>query len=81
MRFFKAILPNFTIALAISVVVIVIVHSHNPLMEFVTGTPFKLLCYLFCLSATATSIVLYSSWRRSCDNSDGSIKGGKHGKH
>ena len=76
MRFLKAILPNLTIDLAVAVVVVVIVHSHNPMMGFLTGTPFKILAFLFCGCSIATSVVLYYLWR--CDECRRPRHTGKH---
>jgi len=64
MRFLKRALPNITIAFAVSMIVIVIVHSHNPMMGFLTGTPFMILSFLFCGLSIATSLTLYFTARK-----------------
>ena len=64
MRFFKSFLPNLTIALAISLAVIVILDNRNPMMGFLMGTQFMVLAISTCVCAILSSIVLYASWRR-----------------
>jgi len=62
-RFFKAFLPNLTIALAISLLVIVILDNRNPMMGFLMGRQFMILAISTCVCAMLSAIVLYASWR------------------
>lgn len=64
MKFFKAVLPNLSIALAVATLVVLILHSYNPVMGFLTGLPFLVLAASSCLAALGTAIVLYADWRR-----------------
>ena len=56
MRILKTILPHMTIALAVTLVVVVIVSVYNPMMGFLAGKPFQVLVLLEVLSSLATSI-------------------------
>lgn len=61
MKFLKIALPNISISLAISLLVVLILDNYNPMMGFLMGTPFQILALLTCVSAIATGIVLYAS--------------------
>lgn len=43
-RFFENFLPHLSIALSITIVFVVYLDTRNPMMEFLVGTPFYLLC-------------------------------------
>lgn len=60
MKFLKVALPNISIALSISMLVILILDSYNPMMGFLIGVPFQALTVLTCVSSIATGIVLYA---------------------
>ena len=57
MRILKILFPHFTIALAISLAVVVILDVYNPMMGFLIGRPFQVLVILEVLCAMATSIL------------------------
>lgn len=61
MKFLKNALPNLSISLSVSMLVILILDSYNPMMGFLMGTPFQVLTVLTCVSSIATGIVLYAS--------------------
>lgn len=62
MKFLKAVLPNISIALTISLLVVIILDNRNPTMGFLTGAPFLALAVLSCAASLATAVVLYASW-------------------
>lgn len=64
MRFLKGALPNISIALTICLMVVVYLDRRNPMMGFLSGTPFFVLALLAGLASIATSVVLYSAWRK-----------------
>lgn len=64
MKFLRAMLPNLSFALNISMLVVVYLDQRNPMMGFLMGTPFFVLAYLSGLSAIATAIVVYADWRK-----------------
>ena len=53
-RFFEKILPHLSIALSITIVFVAYLDSRNPMMEFLVGTPF----YLLCIANLAVSIAM-----------------------
>lgn len=63
-RFFRAVLPNLTIALSAAALTVVILDSFNPMMGFLEGWPFLVLITAALLCSLASSIVLYGVWRR-----------------
>lgn len=68
MKFLRAMLPNLTIALNISLLVIVYLDQRNPMMGFLMGTPFLTLSALCGVSSIVTAAVLYGDWRKSGRN-------------
>lgn len=63
MRFWKAVLPNVTIALNVALLVICYLDMRNPMMGFFVGAPFYTLIIINAICAIATGIVLYAQWR------------------
>ncbi len=61
-RFFEKFLPHLSIALAITIVFIVYLDTRNPMMEFLVGTPFFLLCAANLVVSLASGIYRY--WNR-----------------
>ena len=53
-RFLEKLLPHLSVALSITIVFVVYLDSRNPMMEFLVGTPF----YLLCIANLAVSIVI-----------------------
>ncbi len=64
MRFWRAALPNLTIALNLALMIVIYLDMRNPMMGFLIGTPFVVLVASCCVCSIASAIVLYSSWRR-----------------
>ena len=64
MKFLRAMLPNLTIALNISMMVVVYLDQRNPMMGFLMGTPFLILSALCAAASILTAIVLYKDWRK-----------------
>lgn len=57
MRILKMLLPHFTIALAISLAVVLILDIYNPMMGFLMGRPFQILVITEVLCSMFTSIL------------------------
>lgn len=64
MRFWKGALPNISMALTVVLMVVIYLDRRNPMMGFLTGAPFFVLALLACAASIATSVVLYSGWRK-----------------
>lgn len=66
MRIIKKLLPHFTIALAVVLLVVVIVDVYNPMMGFLKGWPFQVLVILevVCSLITALCLVFHPSATR-----------------
>lgn len=63
MRFFRAILPNLSIALQLALAVLVILDVFNPRIGLLSGMPFVVLFAAAAVCALATAVVLYRDWR------------------
>lgn len=63
MIFLRAILPHLTIALNISMMVVIYLDKRNPMMGFLVGWPFLTLAILSMAASIATAVVLYADWR------------------
>lgn len=63
MRFFRAILPNLSIALQLALAVLVILDVFNPRIGLLSGLPFVVLFAAAAVCALATAVVLYRDWR------------------
>ncbi|MBQ6465426.1 MAG: hypothetical protein IJJ43_04075 [Oscillospiraceae bacterium] len=63
-RFWRAVLPNLTIALILATGTVVILASFHPMMGFLEGLPFLVLSVATLLCSLAVCIVLYRQWRR-----------------
>jgi hypothetical protein len=63
-RFLRGVLPHISIALTIVLMVVVYLDRRNPMMGFLVGAPFFTLVVLSGAASIATSIVLYSRWRK-----------------
>ena len=64
MKFLKAVLPNISIALSLSLLVLVIVDNRNPMMGFFRSVQAQILIAVASVIAIATAAVLYAVWRR-----------------
>jgi hypothetical protein len=65
MKFLRAMLPNLTIALNISLLVVVYLDQRNPMMGCLMGTPFLTLAALCALCSIVSAGLLYGDWRKS----------------
>lgn len=63
MRILRAVLPNVTIALNVSLLVVYYLDMRNPMMGFLVGTPFYTLAILTGVCSIATAVLMYASWR------------------
>lgn len=63
MRLLRAVLPNLSIALNISILIVIYLDLRNPMMGFLMGAPFLTLAVLCAASSIASSVVLYADWR------------------
>ena len=57
MKYIKALLPHATIVLSIAFVVLWILDSFNPMMQFLTGSVPKVLMLVLLLCAIATGML------------------------
>jgi hypothetical protein len=64
MRFLKGALPNISLTLTIALMVVIYLDRRNPMMGFLSGAPFFVLALLAGIASIATSVVLYSAWRK-----------------
>ena len=64
MKFWRSILPNFSIAMNIALMIVIYLDLRNPKMGFLVGAPFVTLIVLCCGCSIACAIVLYASWRK-----------------
>ena len=64
MKFFRAFLPNLSIALTLALAVLVILDVFNPRIGLLSGLPFLVLFSAACLVSIVTAAVLYADWRR-----------------
>ena len=64
MKFLKAVLPNISIALSLSLLVLVIVDNRNPMMGVLRSVQAQILIAVASVIAIATAAVLYAVWRR-----------------
>ncbi len=64
MKFWKAALPNLTIALNVVLMIAVYLDMRNPMMGFLSGRPFVTLAACSCICSIATAVVLYADWRK-----------------
>jgi len=64
MRFFRAALPNLTIALNLALLIVIYLDMRNPMMGFLIGAPFAVLVISSAVCSLVTAVVLYGSWRK-----------------
>lgn len=65
MRFLKGALPNISLVLTVALMVVIYLDRRNPMMGFLVGAPFFILALMTGIASIATSVVLYSDWRKS----------------
>lgn len=64
MKFLKGALPNISIALSVSLLIVIYLDLRNPMMGFLSGAPFLTLVGCTAAASIATAIVLYASYRK-----------------
>ena len=64
MKFWRSILPNFSIALNMALMIVIYLDMRNPKMGFLVGAPFVTLAAICCVCSIACAGVLYASWRK-----------------
>ena len=64
MIFWRAALPNLSIALNLALLIVIYLDRRNPMMGFLVGAPFVVLVASCGICSIATAIVLYASWRK-----------------
>lgn len=64
MKFWKAALPNLSLAFNIALLIVLYLDRRNPMMGFLIGAPFAGLLICSCIASLATAVVLYASWRK-----------------
>lgn len=57
MRFLRSFLPHISLALSVSLLVVVYLDRRNPMMGFLVGAPFFTLAVLACAASAATAVV------------------------
>lgn len=63
MKYLRAALPNLTVCLNIVMMVVLYLDRRNPMMGFLMGMPFAVLCVTCCLCSIASAVILYTDWR------------------
>lgn len=63
MRFFRGFVPNLSVAVNLSVLVVVYLDMRNPMMGFLDGLPFLILVGLAVVCSVITAVLLYRDWR------------------
>ena len=63
MKFFRAAVPNLSMALNVALMVVIYLDRRNPMMGFLVGAPFLVLIIASCVCSIATAILLYAKWR------------------
>lgn len=64
MRFFRAALPNLSLALNTALLIVIYLDRRNPMMGFLVGTPFLALAVSACLCSFVTALTVYADWRK-----------------
>lgn len=64
MKFWKAFLPNLSIALNAALLVVLYLDRRNPMMGFLVGRPFEVLVISACVCSILSAAILYGSWRK-----------------
>ncbi len=65
MKLLRALLPNLTVSLQVSVLILLYLDGRNPMMGFLSGAPFLVLMILTAASSIACAVMVYAQWRKS----------------
>lgn len=68
MKLFHVLIPNFAISLNISLMILIYLDMRNPMMGFLSGTPFLILAGACCVCSILSGAVLYGSYRKQRKN-------------
>lgn len=68
MKFWRAAIPNLSMALNVALLVVIYLDRRNPMMGFLVGMPFLILAGSACLCGIMTALIVYSDWRRRGSN-------------
>lgn len=68
MRLFHVLIPNFSISLNISLLILIYLDRRNPMMGFLSGTPFLILAAACCVCSILSGAALYASYRKQDKN-------------
>ena len=64
MKFFRAAVPNLSMALNVALMVVIYLDRRNPMMGFLVGAPFLTLAVSACVCSFLTALILYADWRK-----------------
>ena len=64
MKLFHVLIPNLAISLNISLLILIYLDMRNPMMGFLSGTPFLILAGSCCVCSILSCAILYSSYRK-----------------
>lgn len=64
MKLFHVLIPNLAISLNISLMVLIYLDMRNPMMGFLSGTPFLVLAIACCACSILSGAVLYGTYRK-----------------
>ena len=64
MKFFRAAVPNLSMALNAALLVVIYLDRRNPMMGFLVGAPFLTLAVSACVCSFLTALILYADWRK-----------------
>lgn len=63
MKFWRAAVPNLSVALNIALLVVIYLDRRNPMMGFLVGAPFLVLAVSACVCSVVTAVIVYADWR------------------
>lgn len=64
MKFFRAIISNFSISLSLALIVVAILSVYNPMMGFLQSKPALVLILAASFISIVSSFASYIEWRR-----------------
>ena len=64
MKFFRAAIPNLSMALNVALLIVIYLDRRNPMMGFLVGMPFLVLAGSACLCGVITALIVYGDWRK-----------------
>ena len=64
MKFWRSILPNFSIALNMALMIVIYLDMRNPKMGFLADTPFYVLAIAAAITSLISAVTLYAVYRK-----------------